>query len=858
MRYRVPGFSERTVLFMAAFLLLSALGFSEPRQFAADEPPKGAANTALPDSQVEAKGVDPSTRASVHNSYGSLPLSFEVNRGQADNAVKYLSRGKGYTLFLTSTEAVLSLRRGSPMGRQSIAGNRREANESQGIADDVVRLKLLGSNTDPKITGLDELPGKSNYLVGNNPAKWQRDLPNYVKIRVDDVYEGIDLLYYGNQRQLEFDWIVASGADPKVIRFSVDGKSSLKIDARGDLIMDEKRDLCLRRPLIYQQRNGARTEIAGGYILLGKRRVGIQVGTYDTSLPLVIDPAISYSTYLGGSNEDAGYGIAVDSLGNAYVTGTTASSNFPTANPAQAANGGGTYDAFVAKLNASGSALVYSTYLGGGGLDEGFGIAVDSMGNAYVTGHTSSTDLPTVNPYQAAYGGGTSDAFVAKLNSSGNGLYYSTYLGGSGDYEDGNGIAVDSSGNAYVTGRTYSVNFPTANPYQAVYGGGGDAFVAKMSASGNELDYSTYLGGRAYEEGNAIAVDSSGNAYVTGFTSSTNFPTKNPYQAVSAGNDDVFITKLDASGNTLAYSTYFGGSNWEIGYGIAVDSSGNAYVAGRTTSTNLPTVNPYQAANGGYYDVFVSKLDASGKGPLYSTYLGGRYNDEAQGIAVNSSGEAYVTGYTYSAEFPTVDPFQAAINGTGLVGRMDAFVTKLDASGNSLALSSYLGGAYEDWGSGIALDAYGNAYVTGLTGSTNFPTAYAYQASKAGADKVYDAFITRISQYSCKAGAETLCLGGSRFSAEVEWNTPTGASGKGQAVPMTIESGYYWFFAAGNVELFVKLLDSRAVNGHFWFFWAALTDVQYTITVRDHETGAVKTYHGVQGVQTSGNDIYAF
>lgn len=842
---------------MAVFFLLPVHGFGLSEQFAADKPPKGAATAALPDSQVKIKDVDPAAHTFIEKNYGKLPLSFEVNRGQTDDAVKYLSRGNGYTMFLTSTEAVLSLRRGSPKGRQTMAGKGLEADESPKSAGEVVRLKLVGSNANPKMTGIDELPGKSNYFIGHNPAKWRRDLSNYAKVKVDGIYKGIDLLYYGNQRQLEFDWILAPGADPKVIRFAVDGKSSLKIDAQGDLIIDEKGDLRLRRPLIYQQRDGSRTEIAGRYLLLGKRQVGIQVDRYDTSLPLVIDPAISYSTYLGGSNEDIGYSIAMDPLGNAYVTGHTSSTNFPTANPSQAANGSGTYDVFVAKLNASGSALVYSTYLGGDEQDEGYRIAVDSRGSAYVTGRTSSPNFPAANPYQAANGSGAFDAFITKLNSSGNALVYSTYLGGSGE-DVGHGIAVNSAGSAYVTGYTSSLNFPTANPYQVVHRGVYDVFVAKLSASGNALDYSTYLGGTSDDHGYSIALDSSGSAYVTGYTYSTNFPTANPYQAASGGDYDAFIAKLDTSGTTLVYSTYFGGIIREFGYDIAVDSSGNAYVGGLTTSANFPTINAYQPVLGGNRDAFALKLNASGNGLVYSTFLGGYYNDEAFGIAVNSSGEAYLTGYTYASDFPTADPFQAAINGNGLLGRMDAFIAKLDASGNSLILSSYLGGVYEDLGFGIALDAYGNAYVTGQTGSTNFPTAYAYQASKASADNVYDAFITKISQYSCKAGGETLCLGGSRFSAEVEWRTPTGDIGKGQAVPMTIESGYYWFFGEGNVELFVKLLDSRAVNGHFWFFWAALTDVQYTITVRDHETGAVKTYNGVQGIQSSGNDIYAF
>ena len=735
MQCRIPGVLKKIGLAITAFLLLTVHDSGISKSSAAEKSLRSDATAALPASQATAKDVDPATRASIAKSYGNLPLSFEVNNGQVDSSVKYLSRGSGYTLFLTSTEAVLSLRQGFEKGQTARRSS--EADTSKPAANEAIRLKLLGANPNPMTTGLDVLPGTSNYFIGNDPAKWRTGVANYEKIKIESVYPGIDLVYYGNQRQLEYDWIVNPGADPKVIRFAVEGKADLKdlkIDAQGNLILDETGELRLNKPFIYQRRAGARTEIAGRYILLGKREAGFQLDTYDASLQLVIDPVLSYSTYLGGSSNDYGNGIAVSSSGNAYVTGETLSADFPTAGPLQASSGGD-YDAFVVKLNASGSGLVYSAYVGGGDNDYGNGIAVDSSGNAYVTGYTLSTDFPTASPLQASSGGGA-DAFVVKLNASGSAFVYSSYLGGNGS-DHGNGIAVDSSANAYVTGDTFSTNFPTASPRQASSGGGEDAFVTKLNAAGSGLVYSTYLGGGGNDYGNAIVVDSSGSAYVTGETYSSNFPTANPHQASSGGNSDAFVTKLNALGSGLAYSTYLGGSSYDYGYGIAVHSSGTAYVAGYTYSSNFPTASPLQASYRGSSDAFVTKLNAAGNGLVYSTYLGSSSSDFGYGIAVDSSGSAYVTGYTDSTSFPMASPLQASYGGGGT----DAFVTKLNALGSGLVYSTYLGGGNTDVGNGIAVDTAGNAYVTGYALSTNFPTANAVQAIYGGSS---DAFVTRI------------------------------------------------------------------------------------------------------------------
>jgi Beta-propeller repeat len=578
-----------------------------------------SARVVSPISSLEA---DPKTQSKILDSYGKLPLSFEANHGQTDGAVKFFSRTGGYTLFLTSDEAVLAMRgkmvkKNSPQGPKpaSLAdsggtpkampfpktfhgtSSGRDAVATEDMSTSVLRMKLRNSNPAAKVTGLDELAGTSNYFIGNDPAKWRTNVPTYAKVKYEGVYSGIDLVYYGTQQQLEYDFIVAPGADPRRIEFDVRGAKRIRRDEHGDLVL-KMRDSEIRwhKPVVYQEKDGTRREIAARYTITGANRVGFDVTGYDASRPLYIDPLI-YSTYLGGSDTDSGYGITVDSEGNAYVTGITYSTDFPTKNPLQAAKAGG-FDAFVAKINPTGSALVYSTYLGGSDYDQGKGIAVDSAGNAYVTGATISTDFPTMNPLQPAYGGGQEDAFVAKINPTGSALVYSTYLGGS-NVEEGDGIAVDSAGNAHVTGVTGSNDFPTKNPLQPANGGYWDTFVAKLNPSGSALVYSTYLGGNYYDQGRGIALDSSGKACVTGQTSSTDFPTTpGAFQTVCSGGTacvgDVFVAKMNAAGSALVYSTYLGGSDDDRDNGIAVDSAGNAYVTGQTESTDFPTKNPLQ------------------------------------------------------------------------------------------------------------------------------------------------------------------------------------------------------------------------------------------------------------------------
>src|SRR5208283_4844758 len=527
-------------------------------------------------------------------------------------------------------------------------------------------------NAAPRVVGAEELPGKINYLIGNDPAKWRTNISTYAKVKYQGVYPGVDLVCHSNQGQLEYDFVVAPSMDPKAIRLKFRGAGELRVDRKGDLLLGSGiKEVRFEKPMVYQELAGKKKPVEGSYLLASADQIGFRLGDYDHSQPLVIDPVLSYSTYLGGDAAE-GYAIAVDTAGDAYVTGSAGFTNFPTANGLQPALGGpNATNAFITKFNSHGSALVYSTYLGGSNLDTGYGIAVDTAGNAYVTGVTSSANFPTVNALQATLAG-SENAFITKINASGSALIYSTYLGGSG-YDAGMGIAVDASGNAYVAGNTGSIDFPTANALQPTSGGGEDAFVAKINASGSALVYSTYLGGSALENGEAIAVDTAGNAYVTGQTSSTNFPTANALQSTSGGGYyNAFVTKINASGSALVYSTYLGGSGSDGGSGIAVDASGNVYVTGNTSSTNFPTVNALQSTLTGSYVAFVTKCNATGSALIYSTYLGGSGGDQGNGIAVDASGNAYVTGITSSFDFPTANALQSAYAGT-----YDAFVSKI-------------------------------------------------------------------------------------------------------------------------------------------------------------------------------------
>jgi uncharacterized repeat protein (TIGR01451 family) len=654
-------------------------------------------------------------QAQVQSSYGQLPLHFEKNLGQTDAAVEFVARGAGYTYFITGTETVAVLRK------------------QEAATPDVVRMQLVGAKKTSQISGLEMLAGKSNHLIGNDPSQWRTNVPLFQKVKQSAVYDGIDVVYYGNQGQIEYDFVVRPGSDPRQIRMRFDGAERIDIDASGDLILHTRGgDLRQRLPIAYQQRGATRQPVQARYRRLGEYEFGFALGHYETTLPLVIDPILAWSTYLGGSSFDPALSITVDSAGNAYVVGQTSSINFPTANAIQAANAG-SFDAFVTKINTAGTALVYSTYLGGSLVDTAFDCAVDSSGSVYLTGQTSSNNFPTLNPIQAAYGL-AGDAFLVKLNAAGNALVYSTYLGGTGA-DRGHSIAVDSAFNAHVAGSTLSTNFPTANALQAG-SDGNEAFVTKVNAAGTALIYSTYLGGILPDAALGVALDASGNTYVSGQTDSPNFPTANALQGAIGGGTDGFLTKINAAGSALIYSTYLGGSTADRAQSVAVDAAGNAYCVGSTDSTNFPTANALQPIFGGDYDAFVTKLNPAGNAFVYSTYLGGSSGDSVAAVAVNSSQQVFLAGETSSANFPIVRALQPAIGGAA-----DAFVTGINASGTALVFSTFLGGSVNDLAYGIAIDNAGGTYVAGYTTSADFPTRNPIQAAPGGAT---DAFVAKL------------------------------------------------------------------------------------------------------------------
>ena len=717
------------------------------------------ANTAT------ASGNSASQSRIVTERYKQFPLSFEPNREQTGAEVKFLARGEGYILFLTDKDAVFRLGKGP--------GN-----------SSVLRMSLLGANAKPSFTGMDELPGKSNYLIGNQPDHWRTNIPNFRKVSEHNIYPGIDLVYYGTQRQLEYDYVIAPGASASKIQISFEGAKNLHTDTNGDLVLSVagNNDVRLHKPIAYQQMGNEKQLIAANYVLRGKDTVAFGVGEYDASRPLIVDPILSYSTYLGGSGIDGANAIAVAPDNTAFVAGSTFSSDFPTIHALQPNEGGGPdfpRDAFVAKISADGSTLLYSTYLGGGNKDFGNGIAVDNSGSAYVTGTTLSPDFPvTTNSFDTLCGadgkcgatwntGGflVTNAFVTKLNPAGSGLVYSTFFG---YYENvsGQAIAVDANGTAFLTGYTTADFVPTVTitppklppppfpisptAFQTIYGGGTtNAFIAKFDATGSTVLYSSYLGGNTEDAAYGIAVDGSANAYITGLTYSTNFPTTaGALQSAFGGAGDAFVAKwnLNASGPaSLIYSTYIGGSGLDQGNGIAVDNGGNAYVTGLTNSAGFGfTPAGFQSTNAGEGDAFAAKLTTTGA-LSYFTYLGGTHADAGTGIAVDSGGNAYMTGTTVSTDFPTAGAvFQPAYGG----GNADGFVAKLDPTGKTLVYSSYLGGTNTELASGIAVDTAGSAYVTGQTCSEDFPLANPLQGVPGGNCDAYVAKVSILSGFA--------------------------------------------------------------------------------------------------------------
>src|SRR6266704_3638619 len=667
-------------------------------------------------------------------------------------------------------------------------------------------MTLLGANPQSRVVGLDQLPGTVNYFVGNDPSQWRSAIPTFAKVKCHQVYPGVDLVYYGNQRQVEYDFLVGAHADPARIAIAFAGAERLELDEKGDLIAQlAGGTVRWHKPVAYQQAEAGRQEVAAKFVLNNRQEVGFELGAYDASRPLIIDPQLVYATYLGGSGSDYIGGIAVNGNGNVYVVGDTTSLNFPRTKTI-AANPNGLSHVFVTKFNPSGSNLVYSTYIAGtsndfaggidnfgGGLTYAGSIAIDSNGNAFITGATASLNFPTTSgAFQAANNGGYSDAFVTKLGPFGTNLVYSTYLGGPGQ-DSGNAIAVDNAGNAYVAGATYSrgsgnPKFPsTLGAYQADNGGGNsggsDAFITKFNTNGGVV-YCTFLGGHTSEAANAIAVDSNGNACVAGVVEDTttiipnlpssDFPTLNAYQpnfnrgitdGYFAGVSDAFVTKMNSNGTALVFSTFLGGGFEDTAYAIAVDSSNRVYVMSETSSTNFPTLNAAQPANGGVgvdpdfplVDAFVAVFETNGASLRYSTYLGGSgyesgFSVYRFGMALDQFGDIYVTGYSDSSSdafLPDLPfPLTPGADQTNSAGPSDAFVAKINPTvpgPASLIYSTLLGGNANDWGTAIAADANGNFYVAGITSSTDFPGPNGYDQTLNNGVGTNDGFVAKFS-----------------------------------------------------------------------------------------------------------------
>jgi hypothetical protein len=701
--------------------------------------------------------------------YANLPLSFEANVGQTDARVSYLGR----SVFFTDQGATLKL----PLpGGGYLA----------------VAMKFEGGRRSAKITAESPLLGRSNYLIGK-PTNWHTGIQQFARVRYAQVYPGVDFVFYGTGRDLEYDIALAPGIDVNQVRLTFEGVDSLGVDANGDLTLHTKAgDLRQLVPAVYQRVSGRLRRVRCHYTLLAKNQVGFTLGAHDREQPVVIDPVLRWSTYLGGSGTsgDAALSIAVDSSGHAYVTGVTNSLDFPTTPGVFEATvpAPGQRSAFITKMAWNGRSVIYSTYFGGTNCSETFptGIRVDGSGNAYITGSTDCTDLPvTSGAYQGSYGGSVDD-FVAKLNATGTALVYSTYLGGTGNERAG-GIAVDSAGNAYITGETASADFPTTSgAFQTAKPASGSApaaFVTKVSSDGSSLLYSTYLGGPVTSSfpyntarGTRIAVDASGHAYVIGTTNSTGFPvTAGAYQTSLSGPainnpGDVFVTKLNQTGAGLIYSTYLGGSGAENVFtdgGLAIDSAGNAYITGDSFSTNFPTT-PGAFLSPAACGPVLTKLNATGTGLVYSGHwrIGPCPDGEsfATGVAIDAGGYAYVVGQTIAhwPNFPFVRAFQESIQDQGFT--FNTFVLKLNPTGTAAAYSSLLGGNGSfDLGTAVALDSAGNAYVTGETNSTDFPvTQGAFQRHKGGRYGE-NAFVAKIISV-CDAGptdpSVTICSPG--------------------------------------------------------------------------------------------------
>lgn len=754
----------------AGALLLGVLGTAG----ACGAAQSGAALSGTPSRPAPSQpGVESQARE-YKATYAQLPMRFEQNEGQTDARVRFMARGAGYSLFLTGNEAILSLKKAG----QNAGAEREEAAEA------IVRMGLVGANPAPEITPADRQAGRSNYFRGNNRRQWRRDVPNYGKVQYEEVYPGVDLVFYGKQRELEYDFIVAPGADPSRIRMEfrdlLARSRRPEINGRGELVLSTSGgEVVQKKPFAYQVVRGKQRQVACDYTLRENGHVGFRLAAHDPKLPVVIDPILTYASYLGGVEEDEGLAVCADAFGNLYVTGRTDSPNFPLAVPYQGARAGVDDDLFITKFNAAGCSHVYSTYLGGataqGGLsradDRGAGIAVDGSGNVHVVGSTSCSDFPTtVNALQPTVTGGGGDGFVAKLNAAGNDFIYCTYLGGAdAGLDEASGVGIDFKGRAYVVGTTASPSFPTTpEALQPTYGGGTcDGFITKLNGDGASIVWSTFLGGgeTIKSDGadtiNAIALDPNNVhdsiLYVAGSTESYDFPLVRPFQ-IEVRKFEAFVAKIDAGGDRILYSTVLGGLQNDSANGIAVDDTGSVYVAGTTGSTQFSSMpDPVYPYGGGDTDAWFAKLHPKATHALYFSYFGGKGTDFANGIVVDAAYNAHVVGGMNFPNAATVvtaagrpaprigegDGFSAARKGDCFVLHVAPTVPRV---ASRFFKTTVLGGTKDDQGNHLCLDPHGDLYLVGTTNSINFTRGQVkgiVQGDLAGEE--IDAFAAKLS-----------------------------------------------------------------------------------------------------------------
>src|ERR1700722_6885205 len=700
-----------------------------------------------------------------------MPLTFAANQGQISPQVQFLSRGKGYTAFLTAGELVLSLRPTDSATTAGIAAAPTTKNTKQ-VQNTTLQFRLVGAAQTPLAVGEDPQPGKVNYFIGNDPEKWHTNVQTYAKVRYRNVYPGIDLVYYGSHRQLEYDFAISPGADPSRIQFEIKGAKQIHLDSQGDLVLQTTNGtLHFQSPVVYQESNGLRVPVLGAYVMNDSTHIAFRVAQYDSSKPLVIDPVLVYSTYVGGSGNDLPVGIAVDNTGSVYIAGYTDSVDFPLA--ALGSLPTGADHVFVAKLDPSGSTLVYADYIGGNSQDYGYGLVLDSANEVYVTGTTSSSNFPVVSPYQGSLLGAF-NGFLTKLSADGSSLLYSTFLGGN-SADVTSTIAIDSAGSVLVAGYTFSTNFPVANAYQATVspnqGGllGEYGFLTKFSPDGSSLVYSTYLGGNSNVPYNCgtpcwgtpssaiggIALDASGSAYVTGNTNTYNFPTTPsaylPTDVTPQNSSVGFVSKFSTAGN-LGYSTYLyesSGADTNLN-AIAVDSSGSAYVTGQAFSDGTFPINSTSICDPGVLGwgcnfAFVTKFDPTGSTLAYSTFLGPNNQATPQAIALDTKDNAYILSSSISSSFSMVDGIEPYTN------ESDLLLVEIDPLASTQLFATFLGGSANEYPAGMTLDSTGNIYIAGATDSTDLPvTQGAFQNLLAGSS---NAFVLKIGPNSDPATA---------------------------------------------------------------------------------------------------------